>query len=191
MGSGFPGGSGIKYLPASAGDMGSIPGSGRGPGEGNGNPLQYSCLENPMDRGACQATVHGVAKSWTWLRAHYITVRKCKAAQVKSSGARFKFPSAWLNGQRHWPPRCIFLPFSWGSSSVILLDSPLNKCFLTSIFSPLICNWNPLLSRTESNFTISFIHEWRGLLSLQHFPETLLTLVLVHVGEADGEGSMW
>ena len=50
-----------------AGDLGSIPGSGRSPGEGNGNPLQYYCLENPMDRGAWQATVHGVAKSQTGL----------------------------------------------------------------------------------------------------------------------------
>ena len=46
--------------PANARDLGSIPGSGRSPGEGNGNPLQYSCLQNPMDRGAWQATVHGV-----------------------------------------------------------------------------------------------------------------------------------
>ena len=45
-----------------AGDLGSIPGLGRSPGEGNGNPVQYSCLENPMDRGAWQATVHGVAR---------------------------------------------------------------------------------------------------------------------------------
>ena len=49
------------------GDMGSISGSGSSPGEGNGNPLQYSCLENSMDRGAWQDTVHGVAKSQTWL----------------------------------------------------------------------------------------------------------------------------
>ena len=55
----------IKNLPANAGDMGSIPGLGRFSGEGNGNPLQYSCLGNPIDRGASQATVHGVAKSWT------------------------------------------------------------------------------------------------------------------------------
>ena len=48
-----------------AGELGSIPGLGRSPGEGNGNPLQYSCLENSMDRGAWWATVHGVAKSWT------------------------------------------------------------------------------------------------------------------------------
>ena len=51
-----------------AGDLGSIPGSGRSPGEENGNPLQYSCLENSMDGGAWWATVHGVAKSWTRLR---------------------------------------------------------------------------------------------------------------------------
>ena len=50
-----------------AGDPGSIPGLGRSPGEGNGNPLQYSCLENPTDGGAWQATVHGVAKSWIQL----------------------------------------------------------------------------------------------------------------------------
>ena len=50
-----------------AGDQGLIPGVGRSSGERNGNPLQYSCLENPMDRGAWRATAHGVAKSWTWL----------------------------------------------------------------------------------------------------------------------------
>ena len=61
--SGFPGGSAVKNLLANAGDMGLIPGSGRSPGEGNGNPLQYSCLGNPMDRGAWQVTVRGVAKS--------------------------------------------------------------------------------------------------------------------------------
>ena len=56
----------VKNLPANAGatgDAGSIPGLGRSPGGGNGNPLQYACLENPMDRGAWQAAVHGVAKS--------------------------------------------------------------------------------------------------------------------------------
>jgi len=60
----------VKNLPSNAGDvrdMGSIPGLGRSPGGGNGNPLQYSCLENPMDRGAWQATVHGIAKSQTQL----------------------------------------------------------------------------------------------------------------------------
>ena len=62
---GFPDGSEVKASAHNAGDLGSIPGSGRFPGEGNGNPLQYSCLENPMDRGAWRATVHGVAKSRT------------------------------------------------------------------------------------------------------------------------------
>ena len=64
---GFPGGSQVKVSARNAGDLGSIPGSGRSPGEGNGNPLQYSCLENPMDGGAWWATVHGVAKSRTRL----------------------------------------------------------------------------------------------------------------------------
>ena len=52
----------VKNPPANAGDSGSNPGSGRSPGEGNGNPLQYSCLEDSMDRGAWWATIHGVAK---------------------------------------------------------------------------------------------------------------------------------
>ena len=64
---GFPGGSEGKVSACNAGDLSLIPGSGRSPGEGNGNPLQYSCLENPMDRGAWQTTVHGVAKSQTRL----------------------------------------------------------------------------------------------------------------------------
>ena len=61
----------VKNLSTNAGDIGdvgSIPGLGRSRGGGHGNPLQYSCLENPMDRGAWQATVHRVAKSWTRLK---------------------------------------------------------------------------------------------------------------------------
>ena len=64
---GFPGGSVIKNLPANVEDVrdvGSIPGSRRSPGRGHSNPLQYSCLENLMDRGAWWATVHGVANRW-------------------------------------------------------------------------------------------------------------------------------
>ena len=67
---GFPGGSVVKNPPANSGDTGyvsSIPGSGRSPGKGNGNPLQYSCLGNSVDRGAWRATVHGVTKSQTRL----------------------------------------------------------------------------------------------------------------------------
>ena len=62
---GFPGGSDDEESTCSVGDLGSIPRLGRFPGGGHGNPLQSPCLENPMDRGACQATVHGVAKSQT------------------------------------------------------------------------------------------------------------------------------
>ena len=64
---GIPGGSDTKESACNAGDLGSIPGSGRSPGERNGNPLQYSCLENSMDSGAWQAIVHGVTKSQTRL----------------------------------------------------------------------------------------------------------------------------
>ena len=65
---GFPGGSVVNNPPANAGDTGDVgltPGSGRSPGVGNGNLFQYSCWDNPMDRGTWQATVHGLAKSWT------------------------------------------------------------------------------------------------------------------------------
>ena len=64
---GFSSGSEGKQSACNAEDPGSIPGSGRSPGEGNGYPLQYSCLENSMHRGGWQATVHGVAKRWTQL----------------------------------------------------------------------------------------------------------------------------
>ena len=70
MSSGFPGGTSGKEPPCHAGgirDVGLIPGSGRSPGGEHRNPLQYSYLENPTDRGAWWATVHGIAKSWTWL----------------------------------------------------------------------------------------------------------------------------
>ena len=68
---GFPGGISGKNPPVNAGDitdMGSVPGLERSPGGGHGNPLQYSCLESPMDEGAWQATVHRVVKSWTRLK---------------------------------------------------------------------------------------------------------------------------
>ena len=64
---GFPGGSAVKNPPANAGDAGLIPGSGRSPGEGNGSPLQYSCLGNPTDGEAWQATVREVTKTQTRL----------------------------------------------------------------------------------------------------------------------------
>ena len=65
---GFPGGSVVKNLPISTGDVSLIPGLGRSPGGRHGNPLQYSCLENPMDQGAWRAMVHRVTKSWAQLK---------------------------------------------------------------------------------------------------------------------------
>ena len=91
-GLGFPGGSVIKNPPANAGDVGSIPGLGRCPGEGNGTPLQYSCLGNPMNRGAWRATVHGVSKEsdTTGTKQHQTTVmvyweRRCSQSLVEFS----------------------------------------------------------------------------------------------------------
>ena len=70
---GFPGGLDGRASVYNAGDLGSIPGLGRSPGEGNGNPLQYSCLENPRDGGALQVAVHGLTKSQTRLSDFTLT----------------------------------------------------------------------------------------------------------------------
>ena len=86
---GFPGGSEVKACACSAGDLGSIPGWGRSPGEGNGNSLQYSCLENPMDGGAWWATVHGVAKSQT--RLSNFTIDMCKHYHNQDTKQRCRF----------------------------------------------------------------------------------------------------
>ena len=104
---GFPGGSVVKKKKkpaAQAGDMGSIPGSGRCPGEGNDNPLQYSCLENPLDRGAWRATVHGVTESDVTWQLHTATNKRSTNRTVlketgrmvlnyihRKSGGRFFF----------------------------------------------------------------------------------------------------
>ena len=68
LGASHPGGLEVKVSASNVGDLGSSPGSGRSPGEGNGNLLQYPCLKNPMDRGTWRATVHRATKTWTWLK---------------------------------------------------------------------------------------------------------------------------
>ena len=80
----FPGGSDSKEYACSVGDLSSIPGLGRFPGEGNGNPLQYSGLENSMDRGAWQAIVHGVTKSRTQLSNFHFHLHPLSSVSVNS-----------------------------------------------------------------------------------------------------------
>ena len=85
-------GSDGKASVCNAGDLGLIPGLGRSPGEGNGNPLQYSCLENPMDGGACLAAVHGVAKSRTQLSDFTFTFMIASSQFMKGiKGANFLY----------------------------------------------------------------------------------------------------
>ena len=87
-----------------AGDLGSIPGWGRSPGEGNGNPLQYSCLENPMDGGAWWATVHGVAKSRTRLSDFTFTLKS-----IHCGGQVDKMTCAIVVGQLLSPALLLFV----------------------------------------------------------------------------------
>ena len=80
----FPGGSVVNYLPANAEDTGSVCGSGRSPGEGNGCPLQYSCLGNPVDRGAWQAVVHDVAKELDTIQSKQIQTKQQQQQWTKT-----------------------------------------------------------------------------------------------------------
>ena len=91
----------VKNLPANVGHVGLIPGSGRSPGEENGNPLQYSCLENPVDRGAWRATVHGSAKSQTQLshctETNTITSHEPVTARIQGNGEESTVPGFELS----------------------------------------------------------------------------------------------
>ena len=91
----------VKNPPANAGDVDLIPGLGRSLGGGNGSPLQYSCLESPMDRGAWRAIVHGVAKSWSWINDKTITMTTWKFpyASVFSLVSRYE---SRLSTQTPW-----------------------------------------------------------------------------------------
>ena len=88
----------VKNLPANGGDVGSVPGSGRAPGGGNGYPLQYSCLDNPMDRGDWRAIVHEVAKSWTRLKRLSSTAAMlCRMTKILVVTFCFCY-SCWISG---------------------------------------------------------------------------------------------
>ena len=88
-----------KESSCQAGDASSIPGLGRSPGEGDGNPLQYSCLENPMDRGAWWATVHGVTKGWTRLNTHSQTLLTAQPLILLSGGSYHYQYRVYLSSQ--------------------------------------------------------------------------------------------
>ena len=120
---GFPGGSEVKVSASNAGDSGSIPGSGGSPGEGNGNPLQYSCLENPIDGDAWKATVHRVAKSRTGLsdftqipgrflmsRLQFPSYEESKMAACKPHGirlgCRIRLSSTWYSHEGSREVQC-------------------------------------------------------------------------------------
>ena len=85
----------VKASASNVGDLGSIPGLGRSPGEGNGNPLQYSCLENPMDKGAWQSAVRGVTKTWTRLKwlSMYTSCKYEALNQYICSKSKAQWPS--------------------------------------------------------------------------------------------------
>ena len=85
---GLPGGSEVKASACNVGDLGSISGSGRSSGEGNGNPLQYCCLENPMDRGAWWAAVHRIAESGTTERLHFHFLPEGSTRLLETMGHR-------------------------------------------------------------------------------------------------------
>ena len=95
---GFPGGPFGKESASAAGDPDSLPESGKSPGEGNGNPLQCSCLENSMDRGAWWATVHRVAESRTRLSDQHNTYSFCEARPVNAISSPLVWGSFWERG---------------------------------------------------------------------------------------------
>ena len=133
----------VENPPASAGDVGSVPEWRRSPGEGHDNPLQYSCLENPMDRGAWRPTVHGVTKCWTWLKRLRIHAKEKKrekwvfysfpffrTKEIKKTVSSLNIPSFFTLTAHN--SECLWLfafqpPNSAGATSNIFsLDSMLN-----------------------------------------------------------------
>ena len=107
---GFPGGSVVKNQPSNAEEVALTPGSGRSPEEGNGNPLQYSCMENPMDRGAWRTTVHGVTKNQTQLSnwaLYYVCI------YTSEPPGKHIYLHKWASWKHCWPRLFSTLPFPW------------------------------------------------------------------------------
>ena len=129
---GIPYGLDNKETAYNVGGPGLVPRSGSSPGEVNGNSLQYSCLENPMDRGAWGAKVHGVAKSWTWLSNWHLAIWTFVGKLMSLlSNMLSIFVIAFLSGSKH-------LLISWSPSTVILKAKKINLSWLPH-FPPSIC----------------------------------------------------
>ena len=135
---GFPGSSNSKESACNVRDLGSIPGSRRSPGEGNGKPLQYFCLENPMDRGAWRATVHGVAKSQTQLSDFHFCHTFFSLSPLPQNN-----PTQTMLDSGQLPP--CFLPF---------MAQPLETSGFFSPFPPLRSPLNPLQTAFQSQPSI-------------------------------------
>ena len=132
---GFPGGSVVKNQPANAGKVGPIPGSERSPGKQNGNLLQYSCLENSMDRGSWWAIVHGVAKNWTqlsdWTELNWIPYRATWVAQWIKNLPAIQETQVWSLGQED--------PLEEGMaphSSILAWRSPASEAWHAAVHGP-------------------------------------------------------
>ena len=139
---GFPRGSVVKNLPANAGDVDSIPGSGRPPGEGNENLLQYSCLESPMDKGTWLAMVQRVAKSWIqlsyWAYMHAYSIYMYSSltsghVSVQSLSCVWLFATPWITAHQ----ASLSITNSWSSLKLTSIESMMSS-------SPLILG-RPLL----------------------------------------------
>ena len=155
---GFPGGSVVKNLPANVEDMGSIPGSGRSPGGGNGNPLQYFCLENPMDRRTWWALVHRVGKSWTWLSMHTQEI------------------DSWLVMLKLWVTEDPRSGEEVSSSSSTASPLPLASASLEKWLSPHTWPW-PSHLLLEVHLKVFFSFQAYIVLFLQAFPEPSVKIV--------------
>ena len=168
----------INNPPGNAGDIrdvGSVPWSGGFPGEGHGNPLQYSCLENPMDRGAWGIIVHGVAKSQTWLRwlhtaqhtwSHYLK-QKTNPTSVWNEGLehqsikrRKTWPyRVWCRRQEKWRTPC-----GIQEEKIILLEYKLVDCILLSPWGKREVFWRNLREAEHRRIDAFELWCWRRLL---------------------------
>ena len=186
----------VKNLPASAGDVrdrGSIPGSGRSPGGGHGNPLQYSCLENPTDRGTWWATVHRAAKSWTWLK--WLNIHPYNEMGVLTAlGVQTDTEAPW----DHWEPRFFlaFLSTNLNLNSMNILSCD-NDGWSTPVFPAGFqagSKWKMKMQSSHENW----IHFFKGFIYLFSSWEAIQQLMLIghelavsHEHPSYKEGDVW